>query len=232
MKLDFVTIERMLHELNWLSLIARTALSLLIGGVLGYERGKKNHPAGFRTYMLVCFGAALVMMTNQFVFQQWGASDPTRLGAQVISGIGFLGAGSIIISGRSHVRGITTAAGLWAAACGGLAVGIGFYSGAFVAVVAIYLILAFFHPVDERIHRHSHSVSLYLELDRTRPLSAFLNEMRQNHIIISDFQVNKAKFTKEKLFCVTGGFRCKSLEKDAIVETVKKTAGVKFLEEL
>ena len=123
----------MLREINIVSIIVRLMLATLVGGVLGLERERKNRPAGFRTYMLVCLGAALVMMTNQYVFQVYEMSDPVRLGAQVISGIGFLGAGTIIVTGQNKIKGITTAAGLWAAACCGLAIGIGFYELAIVS---------------------------------------------------------------------------------------------------
>mgnify|MGYP001027887749 CR=1 FL=1 len=113
-------------------------LTLTIGGMIGLERGSKNQSAGFRTYMLVCLGAASVMMTNQYICDHFESGDPSRLGAQVISGIGFLGAGTIIVTKRNQVRGLTTAAGLWSSACLGLAVGIGFYEGAVAAKITLY----------------------------------------------------------------------------------------------
>jgi len=91
---------------------------MLLGGILGIERGRKYRPAGFRTYMLVCLGTTIVMLTNQYVYERYGGGDPVRMGAQVISGIGFLGAGTIIVTGHNQVKGLTTAAGLWAAAGG------------------------------------------------------------------------------------------------------------------
>ena len=94
--------------------IVPIALSLVCGGVLGIERGRKKRPAGLRTYMLVCLGATLVMMTNAHIFAETGSGDMTRMGAQVVSGIGFLGAGTIITTGHNRVKGLTTAAGLWA----------------------------------------------------------------------------------------------------------------------
>ena len=102
-----------LREINLASVCLRIVLSLIIGGILGLERGRKNRPAGFRTYILVCLGSTLVMMTNQYVYQVFGTSDPTRMGAQVVSGISFLGAGTIIVTGRQQIKGITTAAGMW-----------------------------------------------------------------------------------------------------------------------
>ena len=117
-----------LKELNIISISFRIVLAVICGGVIGAERGRAHQPAGMRTYMLVCLGSTLVMSTGQYMYNTFEAGDPARLGAQVISGIGFLGAGSIIISGKTRVRGLTTAAGLWTAASIGLALGIGFYS--------------------------------------------------------------------------------------------------------
>lgn len=115
------------RELTMLSVVLRPLVAILLGGVIGLERGLKNRAAGFRTYMLVCLGACIVMLTNQYIYQLLGTGDPVRMGAQVISGIGFLGAGTIIVTSRSQIKGLTTAAGLWCSACVGLAVGIGFY---------------------------------------------------------------------------------------------------------
>lgn len=126
-----------LHEPNIVTIVIRVLLALIIGGIIGLERESKKQAAGFRTYMLVCLGATLVMMTNQYICNVFEAGDPSRLGAQVISGIGFLGAGTIIVTRKSQVRGLTTAAGLWSAACIGLAIGIGFYEGAIVVGAAI-----------------------------------------------------------------------------------------------
>ena len=119
----------MLSDVNLFSTVMRLGLALLLGGVLGIERGRRRRPAGLRTYMIVCMASALVMLTGHFLFETFHTGDPSRLGAQVISGIGFLGAGTIIITSK-QVKGLTTAAGLWASACLGLAVGAGFYAGA------------------------------------------------------------------------------------------------------
>ena len=115
-----------LREVTLLAVIIRIASAALFGGLLGLEREIKNRAAGLRTYMLVCVGACLVMVTNQYIFETFGASDPVRMGAQVVSGIGFLGAGTIIVTRRNQIKGLTTAAGLWSAAGVGLALGVGF----------------------------------------------------------------------------------------------------------
>ena len=136
-----------LREMNAISVFVRLALAMLFGGMIGMDRERKGRAAGFRTYMLVCLGAALTMLLSQYEYcmltTAWASAaaevgirtDVARFGAQVINGIGFLGAGTIIVTGRQEVKGLTTAAGLWASACTGLALGGGFYEGAVVAAV-------------------------------------------------------------------------------------------------
>ena len=130
-----------LRELTYFAVGLRLLSALVMGGILGLERGMKNRPAGLRTYMLVCVGSCLIMMTNQYIFQATGTGDPTRMSAQVISGIGFLGAGTIIVTGKQQVKGLTTAAGLWASACVGLAIGAGFYECVILAFVLVFLVV-------------------------------------------------------------------------------------------
>ena len=112
------------RELTYLAVGLRVLAAVIIGGLIGIERGMKNRPAGMRTYMTVCLGSCLVMMTNQYIYQMYSIGDPVRMAAQVVSGIGFLGAGTIVVTRRSQIKGLTTAAGLWASAAVGLAVGI------------------------------------------------------------------------------------------------------------
>ena len=125
-----------LLEPNLLTLMIRALLALLCAGLIGYDRDAHGSAAGLRTHILVCVGAMLAMCTGEFTSMYYGG-DASRIGAQVVSGIGFLGAGTIIVH-RGHISGLTTAAGLWAAACIGLAIGIGFYEGALVGTIAVY----------------------------------------------------------------------------------------------
>ena len=158
------------------------------------ERGRKRHPAGFRTYILVCLGSTLVMMTNQYVFDVFQTGDVSRLGAQVISGIGFLGAGTIIITGRNQVKGLTTAAGLWAAACIGLAIGIGFYEGAIICGITTFFVMTILHTLDDRMKKKLKLLNLYIEFDTSTGLGAIISFAKQNGIQLSDIQVIKNQF--------------------------------------
>ncbi len=144
--------------------VVKMLVAVLFSGIIGYEREHSHRPAGFRTHILVAVGSALVMMTSKYVLLEYeglGTFDPTRLGAQVISGIGFLGAGTILREGFS-VKGLTTAASLWAVSCIGLAVGSGYYIGAFVTTIVIYLALNTFKRF---IMKGNPSKNIYIEAE-------------------------------------------------------------------
>lgn len=150
-------------ELNLFSILFRIALALILGGALGIEREQKQHPAGFRTYVIVCLGATLACITNLYMCERLGGTDPARIPAPVISGIGFLGAGTILVTRNNHVRGLTTAAGLWCCATIGIAVGSGFYCGAVLCTVMIIFSLRILSRVDKRLMRFNKYISIYAE---------------------------------------------------------------------
>ena len=127
-----------LLEPSLLTMIIRTLLCLLCAGLIGFERNAHGSAAGLRTHILVCIGAMIAMSTGIFTATHF-SGDASRIGAQVVSGIGFLGAGTIMVN-RGHIKGLTTAAGLWASACIGLALGTGFYEAALVGTIAVYFV--------------------------------------------------------------------------------------------
>lgn len=179
-----------LYELNLITIIVRILLSILIGGLVGIERGMKNHTAGLRTYILVCMGSALVMMTNQYITDNLqSGGDPTRMGAQVISGIGFLGAGTILVTSRNRVRGLTTAAGLWVAACVGLAIGIGFYEGAIAGGVAILAIMTLLRPLKRVIQDKAKKVDCYVVAESLLSFNYFLELCADLRVNILDLKI-------------------------------------------
>lgn len=143
-----------INDLSVVSMALRMVLSMVCSGVIGLERGRANQPAGMRTYMLVSFGASIVMITGDYLFNKYGTGDPARLGAQVVSGIGFLGAGSIVVSGKSRIRGLTTAAGLWTSVCIGLVMGIGFFECGIAATAAMYIIIGYFKKLLQALLLH------------------------------------------------------------------------------
>lgn len=166
-------------------------MSLIIGGILGIERKRKNQPAGFRTHMLVCLSSAMIMMTSQFIVNTYGTGDPARLGAQVISGIGFLGAGTIIVTRRNQVRGLTTAAGLWSAACLGLAIGIGFYEGAIIGGVVIFLIMTLLHRIDNWVTSNNKHLTICASFATYSGFEHFIDMCHELCIKVRDIEINK-----------------------------------------
>ena len=203
------------------------------------ERGRKHRPAGLRTYILVCLGAALVMMTNQFVYVEFNASDPVRLGAQVISGIGFLGAGTIVLTGKSQIKGLTTAASLWAAACIGLGIGIGFYEGAILGGLGIVFTVSGLQKFDNWMHKNSRYLELYIEYDEGKNgFSEFLKYARENYFEISNIQVNREGYyvrEESKQRRVSYILTAKSTVKRThaeMIHTLMQGKGIEYIEEL
>ena len=211
-------------ELTYAAVILRILTAVILGGIIGRERGLKNRPAGLRTYMLVCMGAAVVMLINQYACQVYGTGDPLRLGAQVVSGIGFLGAGTIIVTSHNQIRGLTTAAGLWASACIGLAVGIGLYPVALTAGLAEYVVLTVLHNLDFRLRKKTRVVDLYIELTEEGSMGAFLRLAREQELALSNFQKEE-----DQSFLVTaqgpGGA-------EQILKAVRRFPGVGYTEML
>jgi len=214
-----------------LSITVRLLLALLCGGILGIERERRKQPAGFRTYMLVCVSSALVMMTNQFLTEKYPGIDPSRMGAQVISGIGFLGAGTIIVTGRNRVRGLTTAAGLWAAACIGLAIGIEFYTGAIIGCALILLVMEVFSKLDEYLIRTSKICSIYVDFADSKDIGVFIATLKSKEYKLLDFELYN-----DQEGCHSSGFftiRRKTVgDLDDVLAELNDVSGVVHIEEV
>lgn len=153
-----------LRDISFASVALRMVLSFLCGGLIGLEREYKRRAAGFRTHILICLGAAITTLTSQYLYLELNyATDMGRLGAQVIAGIGFIGAGTILVTRRQRVKGLTTAAGLWAAAIAGLCFGAGFYEGGVIAVVLILLAELLFSKLEYSIFYRVAEINVYVE---------------------------------------------------------------------
>ncbi len=226
-------IDQYLHEYHLLSIAFRLILSMVLGGILGMERGRKKRPAGFRTYMTVCVGSALVMCTSQYMVQVFGTGDPARLGAQVISGIGFLGAGTIIVTGRSQVKGLTTAACLWASACIGLAVGIGFYLGGILCTILIYLGMTVMHRIEWNLLSRARVMDFFAEFSSIQDIGRFIQMLREHGITVSDLQMNRKDRTQNDLIGVMFTIKLeKPIPHAKLLEMFSNFDGIKFVEEI
>ena len=221
-----------LREVTYLAVAIRIVAAVIVGGLLGLERGLKNRPAGLRTYMLVCVGACLVMLTNQYIYQVFGTGDPTRMAAQVISGIGFLGAGTIVVTRHSQIKGLTTAAGLWTSAGVGLALGVGFYEAAVIGGLAVFTVMTLLQRMDNRMHSTTRRLDVCLELESKLSLADFLHQVRKIGLEITN--VMRENGTGEAgTRCYTASIksqkRCHHVE---IMDRIRDIAGVIWIEEL
>ena len=181
-----------LAEVSFLSIVVRLLLAIICAGVIGAERAVKRQAAGFRTFILVAVGAAIAGFTNQFIYECFPSSDVGRLGNGVITGIGFLGAGTILVTSRSKIKGLTTAAGLWACGCMGLAMGHGFYTLSIIASVSIFLILSLIGPIENYFLERSRAFTIYVELNARVNLKELVAYLREKKYHITNLEHNPA----------------------------------------
>lgn len=185
--------------ISYIEIIIRVVLSLVIGSIIGLERGSKSQPAGIRTHSIVCMAACLIMMTNEFVSYKFGTGDPTRLGAQVISGVGFLGAGTILITDKKKVTGLTTAAGIWASAGIGLAIGVGFYEGALLVAISVWSVISMFQPLKKYLQSRSKVIELYIVVKSTEAYNRVLVYCAENGIRLNDSRTAFGDVNSERI---------------------------------
>ncbi len=221
------------NELSLASIIFRIFLALCIGGVLGTERGIRNRPGGFMTYVLVSVGASLFMLTNQYITIIDQEADLTRFGAQVISGIGFLGAGTIIVTRQNEIRGLTTAAGLWVAAALGLAVGVGFYAGAITGALASVFVLIALKKIDIFIKQHARSMEIYIEHNSAFSLRQLLKYTEGQGFEMHEMQRGKVKTLDEEFGTFTFSLDlCKKRNHQEIMEGFYELEGIEYIKEI
>lgn len=181
-----------LRDVTFASTALRMALAVFCGGVIGMEREFKRRPAGFRTHILICLGAAMTTLTSQYLLLKMHYfTDIARLGAQVIAGVGFIGSGAIIVTRRQHIKGLTTAAGLWTSAIVGLAAGAGFYEGAVFATALVLAVESLFAKLEYRMLSKARQVNLYVEYTDGRAMDGILEVFREMGVKVSDLEVTR-----------------------------------------
>lgn len=180
------------RDLSALSIVIRMLLACVCGGLIGIEREFKRRPAGFRTHILICLGAAMTTMTSQFLALSMGsATDLARLGAQVVAGVGFIGAGTIIVTRRQRVKGLTTAAGMWASAIVGLALGAGFYEGGIMAAALILIAELLFSRLEFYILHNTPEIGLLIEYTDKECLDRILKLYREQKIHVTSMEITR-----------------------------------------
>ncbi|WP_313182395.1 MgtC/SapB family protein [Lacrimispora sp.] len=226
-------IHYMLSQVNIASIAFRLFLSIILCGAIGMERGLRNRPAGFMTYLLVGCGSALIMITNQYIATIYTNVDPTRMASQVVSGIGFLGAGTIITTSKNEIRGLTTAAGIWAAAAVGLAVGIGFYGGAILGSIFIIFSLMYLKKIDLYIKTHAKTMEIYLEYNEEFSMQNLSLYTEQSQYEIFDMEAGKIKTLNGEFGTLTFdvNFRHK-VNHLKIIEEIRQLPGILYVREV
>lgn len=192
-----------LREFTFISVLFRLVLAVILGSFIGFEREKRHLPAGLRTYILVCIGATLTMILAQYEYFFIKESissglidssvkiDISRFGAQIINGIGFLAAGTIIISAKQEVKGITTAAGLWASACMGLSLGAGFYECVIFGFFTVLISNKFLAVISKYFVQNSCNMNIYLEFNAVEEIRVILNYIKSKGIKVYDMDLEK-----------------------------------------
>lgn len=185
--------------ITWQTVLIRLALASVLGAVIGLERERKDWSAGMRTHMMVCLGAALIIIVSAYGFHDILKSDsvvldPSRIAAQVVSGIGFLGAGIIMFLKPGFIRGLTTASGLWTVAAIGLAVGSGMYIAAIITTVIAFIILLLLQPFEKRFARQFKKHTVHVSIDLSAdPAEVLKDLMKKMNMDISMFSFNKSE---------------------------------------
>lgn len=211
--------------------ILRLLIALASGGILGYERSTKGVDAGFRTHIFVCMSSCAIMLTNLRLFAQYGVGDPTRMPSQVISGVGFLGAGCILVTSGHRIKGVTTAAGLWASACLGLCIGAGDYIVAVYVLGAALLALTAFSRVDRRIRKHTRYFRFFAEVDSPSAMSRFMKYLQGYGAKVTDMNVMESRLSTS-IAAVFSIQLNKAASPKKLIEEFGQVEGVVYVSEL
>ena len=194
-----------LRELNMCSMMLRILLAMFMGGIIGFDRELKHRAAGFRTYMLVAVGAATTAILSQYLdlmlSTAWSdalavvgrRTDVVRLGARVISGIGFIGTGTILVTERREVKGLTTACCLWASACMGLAIGAGFYDCMIIGFFLIIVIMKLLPLIEDAVLAKARNMHIYMEMDTIEQLGNVVSRMKAEGLTMYEVELAKSE---------------------------------------
>ena len=220
-------------DINVLAITVRLVVALICGGIIGIERERKRRPAGFRTHILICIGAAMTTLTSQYIaFELEGVTDLARLGAQVIAGVGFIGAGTIIVTKRKNVKGLTTAAGLWASAIVGLCAGAGFIEGALLTTVIIIIAELVLARFEYFMVSNSRTVTIFVEYSDTSKLTAIVETVKENSSYIRDIEITKSNSENNTSCAIFSIQMPRRKSHDKMINIISNLDGVVSVEEL
>ncbi|MCQ2354518.1 MAG: MgtC/SapB family protein [Clostridia bacterium] len=231
--MSFKEIMTVLRGVGIAGIAVRLILAVICGGLIGLERESKRRAAGFRTHTLICIGATLTTLVSQYMVSRGLNTDPARLGAQVIAGMGFIGAGAIIVTSRRQVKGLTTAAGLWTSAIIGLSIGTGYYEAALLAVCLVLIAELFLSKFEYFIVSTARSMNVYVEFADPHDLDRIVEEMTAHNMSITDIEFTKSRTSVNShpsaIFSVR--FR-KKMPHENVMALLSEIEGVLTVEEL
>lgn len=218
-----------------ISALLKMLLASVCGAAIGFERGMRGRPAGLKTFSLVCLGATMIMITNDYIFHyvSHGTGDIVRMPAQVVSGIGFLGAGSIMVTSHNRVQGLTTAAALWVTASLGLAIGSGFYFAGIVGLLIVLLSSFVYKSIDREIVARSKNMIIYVEGKNEEFLPRLVDYFHQNQVrVVSLKRKSETKWYTEDA-CITFHVEfAKRIHHRDVLDQVRKIEGIRYAEEM
>ena len=225
-----------MESLNYVSTVVRVVFAALCGGILGLERRKAQKPAGMRTYMLICVGSAIISITSQYMFDKIGGNDVGRMSAQIVSGLGFLASSVIVVSKRSSVNGITTAAEMWTAGAIGLSIGIGNYWVGIVGTAGIFIVMTISRRIETKYLLKTSSIPFRVVADSDDVVFAVAKSLlnynievnnievtqKQGYESVSDMELNKSTYCTAEITITS-----KNMKPDDIVKIAKSVEGVR-----
>lgn len=229
-----------LHTLSFEEVLIRLALAVFCGGLIGMERERRGRPAGLRTYTIVCLGAALTMLLGQYeaamLSGPWGVlnvqTDVSRLSAQVINGVGFIGAGTVLTTDRQKTKGMTTAACLWASACMGIAIGAGFYTGVIISYFMIFISVCVLPAFEGMLRNRTKNIDLTLGMEQLDGIRPVIDCLKKRNVTIYDMDISKRRTPDQMPFQVSISLGMKSArDRGSILAALSGFEQIRTIEE-
>lgn len=218
-----------LEDFNSVSVALRLILATILGSMIGMERGATRHAAGLRTFTLVCLGAALAQIVDIQCILIYGFGDPVRLAQGVISGMGFLGVGTIIVTGRSHIKGLTTAATLWTTAVLGISIGAGYLFFSLMTFLLIMFVVKIMAKYSRRQQRQSKEIEIQVDIENREGVRSLISHIRGKGYEIESF----VKKDESGYINVTAEIDLgKKISHKSIIGEMSTLPGVLFVEEV
>ena len=230
---EFIAMLRFEDGFHMWGAVLRMVMAVICGGLIGIEREHKRRPAGFRTHILICLGAALTTLTSQYIYLQLNLfTDLARLGAQVIAGIGFIGAGAIIVTKRRQVKGLTTAAGLWTSAIVGLALGAGYFEAGLIATALILLVELVLSRFEWFLMSTARDINLYVEYKEDGALEQVNHYLQSRNVSVTDLHITKSGTSTQNPCAIFSLQLPRKMTHDKLMTALAEVNGVVSVEEL